>query len=181
MIQKTILIIILLLAFAVASNAQQTTSSCDNKFSVSSIGLSFCLPSEWIVKDRDNEQSQVAYGTQSNGIFPTINIKTGIFKGALSEYVKAGVEYLLTTSKKETNAKSLEIESKKEFTAGALRGYRLVINSEHQDSYKLRTIQYAFEGKGDTKIVITCTMSPIDKERMDEFYDKTMQTLKLAK
>ncbi|HVE56109.1 MAG TPA: hypothetical protein VNB22_04720 [Pyrinomonadaceae bacterium] len=182
MLRKSILIVTLLLLLTSASFAQQTDAACENEYSEPSIGISFCMPAEWITVKRDYAKFKVAYGKKSNGGYPTINLMPESFKGKLSDFVTAGVNVLLTKSIKETkNGNSLKIESRTTFTAGKLQGYKIVINSVGTDGSKMRTIQYAFSGKGDTKFVITATAAQAGKAETDKVFDDIMKTLKIKK
>jgi len=181
MLRESILLITLLLLFASVILAQQTKASCENEYSEPSVGVTFCLPSEWIIIKRDNEPFKIAYGKKSNGAYPTIVIRFDSFKGKLTEYVNEGIKYFQTKAKKELGITSIEIESNEEFTAGKLVGHKLVINSVDKNGFNFRTIQYAFSGKSDTKIVLTATAAQADKAESDKVFDDIIKSLKFEK
>lgn len=181
MIREPILLITLLLLFTSVILAQQTKAPCENEYSEPSIGVTYCLPSEWLIIKRDNEPFKIAYGKKSNGAYPTIVIRVESFKGKFSDYVKSGIDYFQTKAKKDFGAISVEIESKGEFTAGKLRGYKLVINTVDKNGFEFRTIQYAFSGKSDTKMVITATAAQADKTESDKTFDEIISSLKFEK
>lgn len=177
MLQKSIFILLFLLTFAFSSYAQE---SC-NKLTESSLGISFCAPPKWTIVLKEGRKYQTVFGEEIGGLTPTMNIQAGTFSGSLSKYVKAGVDYLLQNYKTETKATSVELESQTNFTAGSNRGFRVVYNSVYQEGLKLRTIQYAFNGKGNTKIVITATMPLSDKDVLEKVFDDAVKTIQVKK
>ena len=157
MLTSKLSIIAIFIVLVLGTNACSQSKDLCNKFSEPSIGVSFCAPSGWIIQKADDGY-QTAFGEERNGFTPNMGVTTATAtgSGSLSEFVKKGVEGLRQNPQYLKNASSVESIDYSEFAATSVSGYKIVYDFIGvENGKKGRSIQYIFDGKGNTKIIIT--------------------------
>lgn len=178
MLKQSIFIFVLIIASSLSACAQQPQDSC-NKYSETSLGVTFCAPLKWIIRKEAGEDYQKVFGEEKNGITPNINIVAANYDIALSELATKMKDYIVTNLYKEKGYSSINFESQSEFEAKNRRGYRMVYVPESKGN-KLRVIQYLFAGKGNMKIVVTASSEYSDKDLKDKVFDDAMKTFEVS-
>ena len=174
MLKKSIITLSFLIIFGFTVQAQD---KC-NRYSETSIGITFCAPTNWLIKKAEGEPYADIYGEARNGLAPNINVQAGPFKGTLSEATDSGISVVLKS--KGNGVTEIEVKSRSEFAAANTKGFKVNYDSEVR-GINIRSIQYFFSGKGDTKIVITATLLLSDVEKLESIIDESIKTLKISK
>ena len=145
-----------LLVFVFGAQAQK--AECD-KYSDASLGISFCAPTDWTVGTIPGKSSVMTAETRDN-FTPNINVRSAVLKA------------------KPAGATKVELESQTAFTAGRAQGIKAVFSVEYQ-GLDIRTIQYYFSGRGETKIIITATILLSQADELESDIDDAIRTFEV--
>jgi hypothetical protein len=169
MLKKSVVTLLFLLVLGFTSFAQKE-GECE-KYTDASLGISFCAPSGWTVGSVPGK-SYVIAGASRDGLTPNINVKSAAVPGALSEIVDLSVKEILKL--KPGGADKVELKSRSAFRAGKASGFKAVF-SFVVNGINVRSVQYYFSGKEQTKIVITATL-PFDADELESDVDEAVKT-----
>jgi hypothetical protein len=158
-------------AFAVSTPAAET----GKRYLEAAGGYSFCPPKDWVMKEMPGLKYKLAIGEASGGFAPNINVVDEAFDGSVADYVKASLE---TVSKVFKGFKKLGQSNFK--TDSGVKGIRLQTESE-QGNLRLRQTFFFLEGKGKTKLVVTCSALAETGQKLDAVFEDSLKTFALEK
>ena len=136
-------------------------------------GFSFCPPQGWTIQAFPGLKYSIAAGPAANGFAPNVNVVDEAADMSLPAYVDTSKKMLSKAFKGYKEVGNREFKT----TAG-LKGSRLIIQS-NQNGTQLRQTFYFFAGKGDQKLVVTCSALASGGEKLDEVFETSLKTFVL--
>lgn len=173
MYNKSFLALLLCLFLGTVSLAQK--DGCE-KYSIPSIGISFCTPTGWTI-EKKSTGNDIVKGRTRDGLTPNINVRSADYAGTISKFADGSIAEVLKT--KPEGVSSIALDSKSDFSAGKLQGVKSVYKIDVR-GYRIKSIQYFFSGRADTKIIITATLLWSDAEELEGLIDDSMKTFTVS-
>ena len=168
--------LVLLLLLAAHVGAQEKPE----RYVDSAVGFSFDVPQGWAVSDVPSEKFKVVHGPRLNGFTPNIATLDDEFEGPLKDYMALSQRHL-EASYKQLGYEGVKLLRQAEFTTKAgLSGIKLT-NEVKTFGKELVFAQYAFSGKGKTKLIFTCVSLAADFAVIEPICEASMKTLTIAK
>jgi hypothetical protein len=145
-------------------------------------GFSYCPPEGWTIKQSLEEKFKTFLGPVSNTLTPSINARDEDNEVPLPEHIAAIIKYVLASPEK-SGATAITILRQSDFvTASGLHGIKVVFHFENSaKGLTVRTYQYYFSGRGNQKLVLTCTALEADRNTMEPVFDRALKTFQLDK
>ena len=145
-------------------------------------GFSYCSPEGWTIKQSLDEKFKAFWGPASNTLSPNINVKDEEDGTPLPEHVASNIKYILASPQK-AGATAVTALGQSDFvTASGQRGIKVVFHVENSArALMIRTYQYYFSGRGNQKLVLTCTVLESDRKALEPIFDRALKTFRLDK
>ncbi len=176
MMKNTLAAAVLVGAFALPSAAKEP---CRRNLES---GFSYCSPEGWTIKQSLDDKFKAFWGPASNTLTPNINVKDEEAGTPLPEHVAANIKYILTNPQK-AGATDAKVLSQSDFvTASGQRGIKVVYHMENSArALMIRAYVYFFSGRGNQKLVLTCTALESDRNALEPIFDRALKTFQLDK
>lgn len=143
-------------------------------------GFSFCPPAGWMIAQDPELKFKTAISPRSEGQAPNITVIVVADPRPLSEWVSVAIDHYPARAKT-LGAAYIKFLSRSAFTTDAGEpGFKIAFRSE-KDGLTLRTTQYLFRGRGDGKLLITCTAMEKEIEAIEPACDRSIKTLLIDK
>ena len=166
--------VLLLLMFATIGLAQE---NCTRNTEPAG-GFSMCPPPGWNIEVREGQQFHLMFAAGKPVFTPNINFKDETIAAPLDDYAQASIKTILAGTE-QLGATSIAVLEKKNFvTSSSVSGIRVAFRTEYKGLI-IRTLQYYFDGKSGTKLIVTCTALESDKDTLDQVFDTALKTFRL--
>ncbi len=140
--------------------------------------FSFVPPEHWVMREVPGFKYQFAFGERVNEFTSNINFVDGDWPSKLDEFVAGNIQTLQQSATEES--RTFKILSQAEFTTDfKRRGGKVVTESEYEGK-PIRQIFYFFEGKGNNKFVITCSVPAEGGTEYEKICDSSIRTFKTS-
>lgn len=138
--------------------------------------FSFVPPENWAMREMPGFKYQFAFGPMTNNFTPNINFVDQNVPTNIDEFVAGNLGALQQMAAAEK--RSLKIVTQGEFTTDSNRSGTRVITETAYEGNPVRQLFYFFQGKGEIKFVITCTVPSEGGEGFDKICDSSIKTFK---
>ena len=172
MTQKTRLVTLCLLVLIVNGCSQTARPG----YSPPGGEFSFVPPENWVMREMPGFKYQFAFGPMTNKFTPNINFVDQSVPATMNDFVEGNLGALQQMAADEK--RSLRILTQGEFTTDSNQSGTRVVTETAYESNPVRQMFYFFEGKGDIKFVITCTVPAEGGQGFDKICDSSIKTFK---
>ena len=138
--------------------------------------FSFVPPENWVMREMPGFKYQFAFGPMVNKFTPNINFVDQSVPSPIDDFVAGNLGALQQMAAAEN--RSLKIVTQGEFTTDSNRSGTRVITETAYQCDPVRQVFYFFQGKGDIKFVITCTVPAEGGQSFDKTCDSSIKTFK---
>jgi hypothetical protein len=140
--------------------------------------FSFVPPENWVMREVPGFKYQFAFGERVNDFTLNMNFVDGPAPSTLDEFVAGNIQALQKTATDEGTP--LKIVSQTQFTTDSKRSGAKVVTETEYNKNPIRQTFYFFEGKGDNKFVITCSVPAAGGEDYEKKCDSSIRTFKTS-
>jgi hypothetical protein len=174
---KGSLLVAIILSLALVSSyvAQETCK----RHSEPKGGFSYCPPTGWSLEERPGINFKVAMGPRSDVFTPSLIAKELDVPASLNDVVSIMVKHY-SDNPKAMGTEYVKVLNQSEFiTSSKLQGIKLIFQSG-KNGLDIRTTQYFFGTKGNTKLILAFTSLEKEGEVLDRIFDESMKTLQIG-